>query len=322
MASLYNKLDKKNRGQIRNGFGKGLVEAAKLNKKIVAMTADLTGSLKVDGFQKKYPNRFFQMGICEQNMMSAAVGMTIRDKIPFVISYAAFNPGRNWDQLRVSVCYSNANVKIVGGHAGLTTGPDGATHQMLEDIAITRVLPNLKVIVPSDEEEARKATIAITKEEGPCYLRLTREKSQNITNENSEFIIGKAIELEKGGDVTIVACGITVQMALEARAILESEGIKATVLNMHTIKPLDTKALLRLAKKTDCFVTIEEHQKAGGLGSAVAEFLIENHPCPVEIIGVENSFGESGNGYELLEKYNISSKEIVKRVKKVLSRTY
>ena len=322
MASLYNKLDKNNRGAIRSGFGKGLVEASKNNKKITALCADLTDSLKVDGFEKKYPKRFFQMGICEQNMMSAAVGMTIRGKVPFVVSYAAFNPGRNWDQLRASVCYSNANVKIIGGHAGLTTGPDGATHQMLEDIAITRVLPNLKVIVPADEEEARKATIAIAQEEGPCYLRLTREKSQNITDEKSEFEIGRAIELEKGTDVTIVACGITVQMALEARAILESEGIKATVLNMHAIKPLDTKTLLRLAKKTDCFVTIEEHQKIGGLGSAVAEFLIENHPCPVEIIGVEDSFGESGSGYELLNKYNISAKEIVKRVKKVLSRTF
>lgn len=320
MVSYYDKLDKNSRGQIRNGFGSGLVEAGKNNKEIVALCADLTGSVKVDEFAEKYPKRFFEMGISEQNMLSAAAGMTIRNKIPFAVSYAAFNPGRNWDQLRVSVCYQNANVKIIGGHAGLTTGPDGATHQALEDIAITRVLPNLTVIVPADEEETKKATLAISEHKGPCYLRLTREKSLNITNEKSEFIIGKGNILDNGSDVTIIACGITVQMALEARSILEKEKIKATVVNMHTIKPLDTKLIEKLSKKTGCFVTVEEHQKAGGLGSAVAEFLSQNNPTPIEIIGTNDTFGESGPGYGLLTKYKISTNEIIKRVKKVIER--
>ncbi len=307
-------------GTTRNGFGEGLLESANKNKNVVALCADLKDSLKLTKFIEKYPNKFFEMGICEQNMMSAAAGMCLNDKIPFVCSYAAFNPGRNWDQLRVSVCYSNHNVKILGGHAGLTTGPDGATHQALEDIAITRVLPNLTVIIPCDEEETRKATIATAKHKGPVYLRVSREKCLNITDKNSKFEIGKANVLKEGKDVTVIACGLTLQFALEAQEILKKEKINVSIINLHTIKPLDKNTILKYAKKTKAIVTIEEHQKICGMGSAVSEFLSENYPIPIEIIGVEDSFGESGEGYELLEKYNISTKEIIKRVKKILKR--
>ncbi len=309
-------------GSIRSGFGQGLLEAGKLNKDIVALSADLTDSLKVTSFKENFPQRFFEMGVSEQNMMSAAAGMCLIDKIPFVTSYAVFNPGRNWDQLRVSVCYSNHNVKIVGGHAGLTTGPDGATHQALEDIAITRVLPNLTVIVPCDEEEARKATLAIAKDKGPCYLRLSREKSENITDKKSKFEIGKANVLKTGKDVTIIACGLTVQFALSAAKELEKEKVKATVINIHTIKPLDEKIILKYAKLTKRVVTCEEHQVTGGLGSAVSEYLSKSYPTLQEFVGVNDIFGESGSGYDLLEKYKVSTKEIIKKVKKVLKRKF
>lgn len=317
--TYFDKLNKDSLGSIREGFGKGLLEAAKQNKNIVALCADLTNSLKVNYFSEKYPKRFFQFGIAEQNMMSAAAGMCINGKIPFVVSYGAFNPGRNWDQLRVSVCYQKSNVKIIGGHCGLTTGPDGATHQMLEDIAITRVLPNLNVIVPCDEEEAKKATLEITKTNNPCYLRLTREKSLNITNEKTKFEIGKAIVLDEGSDLTIIACGICVQFALEAKKELLKYDIDAAIINMHTLKPLDEKTLLKYAKKTKHFITIEEHQKAGGMGSAISEFLSQNYPIPISIIGVEDRFGESGDGYELLKKYKISVEEIVKKTKNIIN---
>lgn len=307
-------------GVIRQGFGEGLLEAGKKDKKVVALTADLTGSVKVDLFKKEFKERFFQFGIAEQNMMSAAAGMCLNDKIPFVVSYAVFNPGRNWDQLRVSVCYSNHNVKIIGGHAGLTTGPDGATHQALEDIAITRVLPNLTVVVPCDEIEAKKATLAIAKHKGACYLRLTREKSINITTKNTPFKIGKANILKEGEDVTILCCGLTVQFAIKAREELLKQNITAEIINVHTIKPLDTKTILKSVKKTNCIVTCEEHQLAGGLGSAVSEFLSQNLPIPQEFVAVQDTFGESGDGYELLEKYGISTKNIINKVKKVLER--
>ncbi|MCA9496364.1 MAG: transketolase family protein [Nanoarchaeota archaeon] len=311
----------KNFGEIRSGFGKGLVEATKTNKNIVALCADLTDSLKLTEFKEKYPNNFFEFGIAEQNMMSAAAGMCLNNKIPFVTSYAAFNPGRNWDQLRISICYSNHNVKILGGHAGLTTGPDGATHQALEDITLTRVLPNLTIIVPCDEEEMKKATIAAAKYKGPVYLRSTREKSKNITTENSPFIIGKANVLySKGNDITIIACGITVQFALEAIIKLKKENITANLINLHTIKPLDEKTILKYAKKTNAILTCEEHQKNGGMGSAISELLSQKYPIPIEIIGIDNSFGESGNGYELLNKYNISTKEIINKTKKLIKR--
>ncbi len=311
-------ISSKTYGQTRNGFGKALVELGQSNKNVVVLCADLKQSLKVDEFAKQYPIRFYEFGIAEQNMMSAAAGMTIINKIPFVVSYAAFNPGRNWDQLRVSVCYSNANVKILGGHAGLTTGPDGASHQALEDIAITRTLPNLVVLVPCDEEEARKATIAAVKHKGPVYIRASRENCLNITNKYSKFEIGTANVLREGEDITIIACGITTQFAIQASDKLREQKIKAAVINLHTIKPLDEKTILKYAKKTNKIITIEEHQIQGGMGSAVAEYLSQNYPTKIEMIGVNDSFGESGDGYELLEKYNISSSEIIKRAKSLM----
>lgn len=318
--SLFDSLDSESRGLTRNGFGVGLLEVGKKNKKVVALCADLTGSVKVDKFADKFPNRFFEMGIAEQNMMSVAAGMCLNEKIPLVASYAVFNPGRNWDQLRVSVCYSNANVKILGGHAGLTTGPDGATHQALEDIAITRVLPNLMVVVPCDEIEAKKATHEMFKYVGPVYLRVSREKSLNITTEKSKFVLGKANVLDNGEDVTIIACGMAVQFALEARAKLKEEGIKATVLNMHTISPIDENAIVKYAKETGAIVTVEEHQINGGLGSAVSEVLCRKYPAPQEFVGVKNTFGESGDGYALMKKYGVSTDAVIKAAKKVILR--
>lgn len=318
--SKFSKLDKDSRGLTRNGFGEGLLQAGKKNKNIVALCADLTGSVKVDKFANKYPKRFFEMGICEQNMMGAAAGMCLNGKIPLVASYAAFNPGRNWDQLRVSVCYSKHNVKILGGHAGLTTGPDGATHQALEDIAITRVIPNLDVIIPCDEIEAKKATLAMFQNNHPTYLRVSREKSLNITSEKSKFEIGKANVLDSGSDVTIIACGIAVQFALEAKELLLQENIDATVINLHTISPIDQKAIVKYAKLTGAIVTAEEHQIDGGMGSAVSEVLCRKYPTPQEFVGVKNTFGESGDGYQLLKKYGVSAQAIVKASKKVISR--
>lgn len=317
--NYIDKLDN-SKGQTRNGFGEGLFQLGNKNKNVVALCADLKDSVKVSKFANKFPKRYFEMGICEQNMMSAAAGMCLNNKIPFVTSYAAFNPGRNWDQLRVSVCYSKHNVKILGAHAGLTTGPDGATHQALEDIAITRILPNLIVVVPCDEEETRKATIQLGGFKGPTYLRVSREKCLNITNKNSKFEIGKANVLDDGNDVTIIACGLAVQFALEARKKLFAKGIRAAVINLHTIKPIDNKTIVRFARKTKAIVTVEEHQIMGGMGSAVCEVLAKECPVPIEMVGVKDSFGESGEGYELLEKYNISSKEIVKACKKVIKR--
>jgi transketolase len=319
-TSYFLDLDISKQGAIRSGFGEGLVQAAKKYSEVRVLSADLTDSLKLTDFKNTYPKRFFQMGICEQNMMSAAAGMSLIGKIPFVCSYAVFSPGRNWDQLRVSVCYSNHNVKIVGGHAGLTTGSDGATHQALEDIAITRVLPRLKVVVPCDQEEARKATLAVASDLSPCYLRLTREKSLNITTKKSVFEIGFANVLDQGSDVAIFACGIMVQFALEAREILRRDGISAAVINMHTIKPLDKKTLLKYAKKCGAIVSCEEHQKIGGLGSAISEVLSQEFPTPQEFVGMSDEFGQSGDGYELLDEYGLSTSEIVNAVKKVLGR--
>ncbi len=308
-------------GSTRKGFGKGIVLARKKNKRVVALTADLKPSVQLVDFEKKFPNDFYEFSITEQNMMSAAAGMCLNNKIPVVTSFAVFNPGRNWDQLRVSVCYSNHNVKVLGSHAGLSTGPDGATHQALEDIAITRTLPNLTVIVPADEEESKKVIMEAIKLDGPVYIRVSREKSLNITNEDSKFEIGKANILDYGRDVTIIASGLTLQFALEASKILRYKfGVRSEVINLHTIKPLDVNTILRSVKRTGAIVSIEEHQRMGGMGSAIAEVIVEKYLVPMEIIGVEDVFGESGDGYELLNKYGISTQEIIKRVKKVIRR--
>jgi len=301
---------------IRDGFGIGLVDAGKINKNVIALTADLTSSTKCDEFAKQYPNRFYQCGICEQNMMSAAAGMAKLNKIPFVNSFAVFSPGRNWDQLRVSVCYSNMNVKIHGSHAGLSVGEDGATHQALEDIAITRVLPNIKVLVPCDANQARLAVIESIKHYGPVYIRTSRHKCPTISDNN--FKIGKADILKKGKDITLIACGILVYETILAANILEKEGISAEVINCSTIKPLDKKTILNSAKKTKKVVTIEEHQIAGGMGSAIAEFLSSNYPVKISFIGVNDSFGESGTPEELFKKYGLDSKSIARKVRKLI----
>ncbi len=304
----------------RLGYGEGIVALGEKDPNVVVLTADLSASTKASMFQEKFPERFIECGIAEQNMMGIAAGLAISGKIPFVSSYAVFVPGRCWDQLRVSVCYSNANVKVAGAHAGISVGPDGATHQALEDIASVRCLPNLVVVAPCDSIETKKATIAIGQHKGPVYFRFTREKTPVITTEDSSFKIGKAEILKEGSDVTIVACGPLVYQSLVAAKELEKEKISAKVINNHTIKPIDKLTLASSAKETGAMVTVEEHQITGGLGGAVAEALVENYPVPMERVGMPDSFGESGSPEELLEKYGMSVKKIKEAVKSVLKR--
>ena len=303
---------------IRDGFGKGLVELAEKNDKVVGMCADLTESTRMDAFASKFPDRFFEAGVSEQNMIGVAAGLALAGKIPFATSYAVFSPGRTWDQIRVSVCYTKSNVKIVGAHAGVTVGPDGATHQALEDIAIMRVLPNMTVIVPADALEAQKATLALGLFNGPAYLRLSREKSSVVTTSATPFKIGKALTMLEGKDVTIIACGLMVAVAIEAAQKLEDK-YQITVINMHTIKPLDTETVLHAAKKTGAIVTAEEHQIAGGLGSAVAEYLSESCPTPVVRVGVNDRFGESGTPQELMDHYGLGVRDMIEAVEKAVN---
>jgi transketolase len=305
-------------GSIRAGFGQGLLAAGEQNSKVMALCADVTESIRMHHFADKFPDRFLQVGVAEQNLVGVAAGLALGGLRPFAGSYAVFSPGRSWDQLRVSVCYSNLPVVIVGGHAGLTVGPDGATHQALEDIALTRVLPNLTVIVPADELEAQRATLALANIAGPAYLRLGRDTSVKITSETTPFEIGHATTLREGRDVTIVACGIMVAQARWAGELLAQEGIQATIINCHTVKPLDKSTLVAAAQHTKAVVTAEEHQIAGGLGSAVAELLSEHYPVPIVRVGVKDTFGESGQSQELLKKYGLTSGDIVKAVWKVL----
>jgi len=311
--------EKSERGSIRDGFGKALAELGATNEQIVAVSADLTESTRLNYFQEAFPKRFVQVGVAEQNLIGVSAGLALAGKIPFAASFAVFSPGRSWDQVRVSVCYSNLNVKIIGGHAGLTVGPDGATHQALEDIAITRVLPNITVIVPCDENQTAAATKAIAKHVGPCYLRLSRAKPVKITTLDTPFEIGKAQLLKEGSDITFVATGIMVEHALLAAQELQAKhNVSVEVINMHTIKPLDTQALLTTAKKTGTVITIEEHQKIGGLGSSVAEFLSQEYPVPMQIIGIQDTFGESGDADDLMEKYGLTVQEIVNQAKQKL----
>lgn len=304
----------------REGFGDALVHLGKANPKVVVLTGDLTGSVRADAFKKKFPNRFFQFGVAEQNMMCAAAGMSLVGLVPFVCTYGIFSSGRCWEQLRLSVCYSNCNVKIEGTHAGLLVGPDGASHQATEDIAITRVIPNLTVIVPCDSIEAKKATLAAAAIKGPVYLRLGREPIPVITTKKTPFRIGKANIMTTGKDVVIIACGAEVHQALLAAKELQFQGIQATVVNIHTTKPIDKKVIIAQAKKTGAVVTVEEHQVIGGLGSAVAEVLAKNYPVPIEMIGIQDEFGTSGHPMELIKKYNLYYTDIVKGVLKVLKR--
>ncbi|RJQ32960.1 transketolase family protein [Candidatus Parcubacteria bacterium] len=304
----------------RFGYGEGLVIAGREDPNIVALCADLTDSTKTSAFKKEFPDRFVEVGIGEQNMASLASGLAAIGKIPFISSYAMFSPGRNWEQVRTTICYNNQNVKIAGAHSGVSVGPDGATHQAIEDMAITRVIPNLVVIAPCDAIEAKKATIAAAKYKGPVYIRFTREKTPVMTTEETPFEIGKAEICREGGDVSIIACGPLLYEALKAAEELSKEGIEAEVINNHTIKPLDTQAILKSIKKTGCVVTIEEHQAAGGMGSAISEFLSQNHAAPMEIIGINDRFGESGEPNELLKVFNLTSENIIDRAKKAIKR--
>ena len=303
----------------RKGFGDGIMEIAK-DKRVVAMSADLTGSNCLNTFEKEYPERFFQCGVAEQNMVGMAVGMALEGKIPFVSTFVAFIPNRALDQIRVSVCYNKANVKFGSTHAGITVGEDGATHQAMEDLASMRSLPNMVIVVPCDYEETLKAVKAAYKHKGPVYLRLGRSNLPFITGKRTPFHIGKAEVFKKGKDVTIIACGIMVHEAMKAAEELYEHGIDAEVINNHTIKPIDEDKIVKSAKKTGCIVTAEEHQKNGGLGSAVAEVIVKHHPVPMEFVAVNDTFGESGKPEELMEKYGLTSKDIINAVKKVIKR--
>ncbi len=304
----------------RNGYGEGLLVLGEANPEVVVLTADLRDSVKAGDFAKKYPDRFVECGVAEQNMMGMAAGLALAGKTAFVSSYAVFSPGRSWDQLRVSVCYSQANVKVVGAHTGVSVGPDGATHQALEDIAIARVLPNLTVVVPIDAIEARKATIALGRMKGPAYLRLTREKTPVITTEESGFEIGKATVLRDGTDVVIIGSGPVVYNGMLAAQQLEKEGVSVMVINNHTIKPIDSETIVAAAKKCGAVVTLEEHQVMGGAGSAVCEVLAKNYPVPVEMVGMQDRFGESGEPDELIEKFGMGVENIKAAIKSVIGR--
>ncbi|MBK9592811.1 MAG: transketolase family protein [Crocinitomicaceae bacterium] len=304
----------------RSGFGAGLSELGKSNKNVVALCADLTGSLKMDDFQKNHPERFFQVGIAEANMIGIAAGLTIGGKIPFTGTFANFSTGRVYDQIRQSVAYSNKNVKICASHAGLTLGEDGATHQILEDIGLMKMLPNMTVISPCDYNETKAATIAIVEHVGPVYLRFGRPKVPNFTDPNKKFVIGKADILSEGKDVTIIATGHLVWKAIEAGRILSEKGIDAEIINMHTIKPLDEAAVLKSIGKTKCVVTAEEHMMNGGLGDSIAQLIVRNTPVPLEMVAVNDKFGESGTGEELLTKYHINTPDIVAAVERVVKR--
>jgi transketolase len=327
---------------IRQGFGEGLVVAAEKDERVIALTADLKDSTKVSAFAEKFPERFIQVGVAEQALVTIASGMANYGKIPFATSYAVFSPGRNWEQVRTTICLNNVPVKIVGSHTGVNVGADGATHQMLEDIALMRVLPNMTVVVPCDAEEAKKATIEIAKTLHPAYLRLTREPSPVFTTEETPFEIGKAnvlwdsilnskseirnpkqiqnSKLKIENSVAIVGCGPILYEALLAAKELEKAGIGTMVINCHTIKPMDEQTVIHAAKICGAIVTVEEHQVAGGLGSAISEVLARNFPVPMEFIGMQDHFGESGKADELLEKYKMKVEDIIRAVKKVISR--
>ncbi len=295
---------------IRAGFGRGLVRAGELDEQVVAVCADLTGSVKMDGFAEKFPERFVQVGIGEQNLATVGAGLALAGKIPFVSSYAAFSPGRNWEQIKTTACLNEIPVKVIGGHAGLYTGPDGATHQMLEDIALMRCMPGMVVLSPCDALEAEKMTLAMAKDDRPNYMRMCREATPIITTERTPFEIGKAYVYAVGADVTIVATGVMVYQALLAAELLYKDGIDAEVINVATIKPLDTETILKSVRKTGCVVTAEEAQIIGGLGSAVAELLSENHPAPLKRIGMQDRYGESGDGEELMRHFGLDAKHI------------
>lgn len=325
MTNLNPKLFDKDVEQvpIRKGFGEGLLAAGEADKNVVGLCADLTESTQMLAFAKKFPERYIQIGVAEQNLATVASGMAAMGKIPFITSYAMFSPGRNWEQIRTTITYNDRPVKIAGSHAGISVGPDGGTHQAVEDIAIMRVIPNMIIISPCDSIEAKKATIASAKNGKPVYIRLAREKTPVMTTEETPFEIGKAQIFFGDGkkvDVGIIATGALVYKAIIVAKQLEEKGIKVKVMNLATIKPLDEEAIINLAKETGAIVTVEEHQIRGGMGSAVAECLAKHHPVPMEFIGVDDKFGQSGKPDELLEHYGMGISHITKAVEKVLKR--
>lgn len=309
-----------NEKETRGGFGEGITEAARKNPNIVALTADLGGSLKLNDFIKENPDRFIQCGIAEANMMGVAAGLTIGGKIPYTTTFANFSTSRVYDQIRQSIAYSGKNVKVCASHAGLTLGEDGATHQVLEDIGMMKMLPQMTVIVPCDFNQTKAATIAIADYKGPVYLRFGRPKWPNFTAEDQKFEIGKAQLLAEGTDVTIIACGHLVWLAVEAAQALAEQGISAEIINMHTIKPLDEAAIIKSVSKTGCVVTAEEHQRNGGLGESVAGVLAREINAPQEFVAVQDTFGESGTPKQLLQKYGLTKEAITAAAEKVISR--
>ena len=312
--------ENKQQKELRAGMGQGLVEAGRRNENVVALSADVKGSVKMDGFAKEFPDRFIQCGIAEANMVGIAAGLSLCGKVPFVGGFAEFVTGRVYDQIRQVVCYSNKNVKICGSHAGISLGEDGATHQTMEDIALMKALPNMTVLVPCDYNQARLATLAAAEYEGPVYLRLGRSKMPNFTAEDAEFTIGKAQLLNEGHDVSIFACGHLVWEAIEAARQLDAEGISAEVINIHTIKPLDINAIITSASKTGAVVTAEEHLFNGGLGDSVAQTLALHRPTPMEYVAVDDRFGESGTPDEMLTNYGLRAANIIEKVHTVLKR--
>jgi transketolase len=308
---------------IRSGYGEGLLAAGEADENVVALCADLTGSTKTDLFAKKFPERFVQVGVAEQNLASVASGMAAMGKIPFITSYAMFSPGRNWEQIRTTVCYNDQPVKIAGSHAGISVGPDGGTHQAVEDIAITRVIPKMVVISPCDSVEAKKATMAASKTSDPTYIRLAREKTPVMTTEDTPFEIGKAqlmYDCKGPADVGVIATGALVHRAMVVANLFEEQGLNVKVLNLHTIKPLDKVSIIDLAQEAGAIVTIEEHQIHGGMGSAVSELLASEYPVPIEFVGVNDVFGQSGTPEELIEHYGMDEKSIRIAIQTVLKR--
>lgn len=306
---------------IRHGFGEGLLQAGIEDERVVTLCADLTESARAILFAEKFPKRFVEIGVAEQNLAATASGMAAMGKIPFITSYAVFSPGRNWEQIRTTICYNDRNVKIAGSHAGVSVGPDGGSHQALEDIAIMRALPKMRVLVPADSIEAKKATLAAAKNDGPVYIRLAREKTPVVTTVDSPFEFGRANLLWDGDmpQVAIIACGPLVYNSLVAAKNLESEGVQTLVLNLHTVKPLDIEAVISVAKRAGKVVTCEEHQVMGGMGSAVAEVLAQNYPVPIKFIGVEDKFGQSGKPEELMEFYGMGVKSIMRAAKEIIN---
>lgn len=304
----------------RDGYGIGLVEVGEQNEDVVVLCGDLSESTRSNKFQEKFPRRFIQMGVAEQNMATVAVGLALNGKIPFVSTYAVFSPGRNWDQIRISACYNNANVKFSGAHTGISVGPDGATHQALEDIALTRVLPRMRVFAPCDVEEARKVVHAATQLEGPVYFRLSRAPTPVFTSQSTPFALGRAPIFYEGKDVAIIAAGPILHSALLAADRLIEKGISCRVINAVSIKPLDEKTIQAAARECGAIVTCEEHQVSGGLGSAVAELLATTQPVPIEFIGMKDTFGESGTPEQLLKKYKMDTDAIVDAVRRIVRR--